>query len=266
MTGNNGELSFEEFSSEVLADLKLAYLSRYCSLIGQKGGFFGESQVRNISVTGRKLPRLPWQKIFKDGDWRSGYYRDQTFLMATGMSDAVEFFSQVYGDTDLGFNPSNGGRSFNNHYASRSLNPDGSWKHLSEMKNTAADLSPVAGQMPRLIGLGLASKLFRQNPQLQSYTNLSHGGNEVAFGTIGDASTAEGHFFETINAAAVLQIPVAVAVWDDGYGISVTKDLQIVKASVSEGIKRFCQGRGQQWHPFILRARLGLSRAGQDVQ
>ncbi|HYW95860.1 MAG TPA: thiamine pyrophosphate-dependent dehydrogenase E1 component subunit alpha, partial [Bacteroidales bacterium] len=238
MTGHNQELSFDDFRKEVLADYRLAHVSRQCSLIARREVLSGKAKF-GIFGDGKEVAQIAMAKSFMPGDWRSGYYRDQTFLMATGMSGPVEFFAQVYGDTDLNFNPSNGGRSFNNHFATRSLNPDGSWKALSQMKNSAADLSPVAGQMPRLVGLGYASKLFRQNPDLHRYTHLSGNGNEVAFGTIGDASTAEGHFFETVNASAVLQIPVALAVWDDGYGISVTKDYQIVKASVSEALKGF---------------------------
>ena len=141
-------------------------------------------------------------------------------------------------------NPGSAGRNFNNHFATTSINPDGSWNNLSEMKNSCADLSPTAGQMPRLIGLGYASKLYRENPELAGMTSFSRGGNEVAFGTIGDASTAEGHFFETMNAAAVVQIPLAMAVWDDGYGISVTKDKQMVKASISEALEGFKKKKG----------------------
>ncbi len=237
-TGQKQEISFEEFRDEVLADYRLGWVSRHCSILARREVMSGKAKF-GIFGDGKEIAQIAMAKHFMPGDWRSGYYRDQTFLMATGMSDPVEFFAQLYGDTDLDFNPSNGGRSFNNHFATRSLNPDGSWKALSEMKNTAADLSPVAGQMPRLIGLGYASKLFRQNPQLRELTNLSHGGNEVAFGTIGDAGTAEGHFFETLNAAGVLQIPVALAVWDDGYGISVTKEFQTIKSSISEVLRGF---------------------------
>ncbi len=237
-TDHKQEINFEEFREEVLADYRLACLSRQCSLIAHREVMSGKAKF-GIFGDGKEIAQIAMAKNFLPGDWRSGYYRDQTFLMATGMSGPLEFFSQLYGDTDLEFNPSNGGRSFNNHYASRSLNPDGSWKKLSETKNTAADLSPVAGQMPRLVGLGYASKLFRENPQLHGYTDLSHNGNEVAFGMIGDAATTEGHFFETLNAIGVLQIPVAIAIWDDGYGISVTREYQTVKANISEVLRGF---------------------------
>lgn len=195
-----------------------------------KFGIFGD---------GKEIAQIAMARNFREGDWRSGYYRDQTFMFATGMSDPREFFAQLYGDTDLEWNPGNGGRSFNNHYATRTLNPDGSWKNISKMKNSAADLSPTAGQMPRLVGLAYASKLLRGNPELKPFHHIFGNGDQVAFGTIGDASTAEGHFFESVNAAGVLQIPMALAVWDDGYGISVTKDYQIIKASVSEILKGF---------------------------
>jgi 2-oxoisovalerate dehydrogenase E1 component len=238
MTQAKSDLSFTDFEKEVLTDYKLAHISRNCSTIARKEVLSGKAKF-GIFGDGKEVAQIAMAKNFREGDWRSGYYRDQTFLFATGMSNPKEFFAQLYGDTDLDWNPGNGGRSFNNHFASRFINPDGSWKDLSKMKNTASDLSPTAAQMPRLIGLGYASKLFRNNKDLQSFTNLSHNGNEVAFGTIGDASTSEGHFFESMNAAAVLKIPVALAVWDDGYGISVTKEYQTVKSSISEALKGF---------------------------
>jgi pyruvate/2-oxoglutarate/acetoin dehydrogenase E1 component/TPP-dependent pyruvate/acetoin dehydrogenase alpha subunit len=230
--------SFEEFVREVLADYRMAMVSRHCSIIARKEVLTGKAKF-GIFGDGKEIAQIAMAKSFMNGDWRSGYYRDQTFMFASGISNPEEFFAQIYGDTGLDHNPGNGGRSFNNHFCTRSLRPDGSWQNLSAMKNSAADLSPTAGQMPRLVGLGYASKLFRQNPELHKYKEFSNNGNEVAFGMIGDASTAEGPFFETMNAAAVLQIPMAVAVWDDGYGISVTKDLQIVKASISEALKGF---------------------------
>ena len=230
--------SFEEFVHEVIADYKTALISRHCSLLARKEVLTGKAKF-GIFGDGKEIAQIAMAKSFLPGDWRSGYYRDQTFMFATGISNPEEFFAQIYGDTGLDHNPGNGGRSFNNHFCTRTLLPDGSWHNLTEMKNSAADLSPTAGQMPRLVGLGYASKLFRQNPELHSFKEFSNNGNEVAFGMIGDASTAEGPFFETVNAAAVLQIPVAIAVWDDGYGISVTRDLQIVKSSISEALKGF---------------------------
>jgi pyruvate/2-oxoglutarate/acetoin dehydrogenase E1 component/TPP-dependent pyruvate/acetoin dehydrogenase alpha subunit len=223
---------------EVLNDFYLAHLSRQVAYFGRKEVLSGKAKF-GIFGDGKELAQIAMAKFFRKGDWRSGYYRDHTFMMAAGMFTAEQFFYQLYGVTDETINPGSAGRNFNNHFASTSLNEDGSWKELSAMKNSCADLSPTAGQMPRLIGLGYASKLFRNNPALGPYSDLSDKGSEVAFGTIGDASTAEGMFFETMNAAAVLQIPLALAVWDDGYGISVTKDLQIVKASISEALEGF---------------------------
>jgi 2-oxoisovalerate dehydrogenase E1 component len=237
------DASFEEFVHEVLADYKIAMVSRHCSILARKEVLTGKAKF-GIFGDGKEIAQIAMAKSFMAGDWRSGYYRDQTFMFASGISNPEEFFAQIYGDTGLDHNPGNGGRSFNNHFCTRTLLPDGSWQNLSKLKNSAADLSPTAGQMPRLVGLGYASKLYRQNPELHKYKEFSNGGNEVAFGMIGDASTAEGPFFETINAAAVLQIPVAIAVWDDGYGISVTKDLQIVKASISEALKGFEKKEG----------------------
>lgn len=224
--------------NEVLNDYYTGWLSRSMSLIGRKEVLTGKAKF-GIFGDGKELPQIAMAKYFEPGDWRSGYYRDQTFMLATGMSSLEEFFHQLYGNTDLADNPSNGGRSFNNHFATRSHNEDGSWKNLAKQKNTASDLSPTAGQMPRLLGLALASKLYRNLPHDKSYENFSSGGNEVAFGMIGDASTSEGHFFEVMNAAAVMQVPIAMAVWDDGYGISVSRDLQTVKSSISEALSGF---------------------------
>ncbi len=228
---------------EVLADFHMAQLSREIALLARKEVLSGKAKF-GIFGDGKEVAQIALVKNFLHGDWRSGYYRDHTFMMAAGIINAEQFFYQVYGHTDEKENPGSAGRNFNNHFATRSINPDGSWNNLSEMKNSCADLSPTAGQMPRIIGLGYASKLYRQNSELAGMTQFSRGGNEVVFGTIGDASTAEGHFFETMNAAAVLQIPVAMAVWDDGYGISVTKDKQIVKESVSRALEGFKKEEG----------------------
>ena len=228
---------------EVLADFKLAHLSREIAQLARKEVLSGKAKF-GIFGDGKEVAQILLAKNFREGDWRSGYYRDHTFMMATGITSTVQFFFQVYGHTDETVNPGSAGRNFNNHFATQSVNPDGSWNNLASMKNSSADLSPTAGQMPRIVGLGYASKLYRESSQLAGITQFSKGGNEVTFGTIGDASTAEGHFFEAMNAAAVLQIPVAMAVWDDGYGISVTKDKQIVKASVSEALEGFKKKRG----------------------
>jgi len=234
-------ITFEK--KDVLADFELAHLSREIALLARREVLSGKAKF-GIFGDGKEVAQIAMAKYFRDGDWRSGYYRDHTFMMATGITNAEQFFYQIYGHTDETENPGSAGRNFNNHFATLSVNPDGSWNKLAEMKNSCADLSPTAGQMPRMVGLGYASKLYRENSQLAHMTQFSHGGNEVVFGTIGDASTAEGHFFEAMNAAAVLQIPLAMAVWDDGYGISVTKDLQIVKESVSEALEGFRRQEG----------------------
>lgn len=239
MPGTSINLSREE----IMADFSLAHLSREIAMLARREVLAGKAKF-GIFGDGKEVAQIALAKNFMDGDWRSGYYRDHTFMMATGITNEEQFFYQVYGHTDENVNPGSAGRNFNNHFATRSINPDGSWNNLSEMKNSCADLSPTAGQMPRLVGLGYASKLFRDNPELAFMTQFSKGGNEVAFGTIGDAATAEGHFFEAMNAAAILQIPVAMSVWDDGYGISVTKDKQIVKESISKALEGFRKEKG----------------------
>jgi pyruvate/2-oxoglutarate/acetoin dehydrogenase E1 component/TPP-dependent pyruvate/acetoin dehydrogenase alpha subunit len=222
----------------ILADFRLANLSRSLSIIGRREVLTGKAKF-GIFGDGKEIIQLALSKQFKNGDWRSGYYRDQTWMMAMGLYDSLEFFHQLYGNTDNQFNTGSGGRVFNNHFSVPNINPDGSWRDLTKQKNSSADISPTAGQMPRLLGLAYASKLFRQNKDLQQFTNLSLKGNEVAFGSIGDASTSEGYFWETINAAGVLQVPMAVSVYDDGYGISVPKKYQTTKGSISEILKGF---------------------------
>jgi len=225
---------------EVISDYRLACESRQASILGRKEVLTGKAKF-GIFGDGKELPQLAMAKVFKAGDWRSGYYRDQTFMLATGMMTLEELFAQLYGDTDIKFNPSTGGRLMNNHFASRTLNDDGTWKELTALKNSSADISPTAGQMLRLLGLAQASKIFRNNPLLKDKKQFSINGNEVAFGTIGDASTSEGHFFETLNAAGVLQVPMAVSIWDDGWGISVPRKQQTTKDSISELLKGFAK-------------------------
>ena len=178
-------------------------------------------------------------RFFREGDFRSGYYRDQTFMMAAGLHSVQEFFAQLYAHTDVNAEPASAGRMMNGHFATRTINEDGSWKELKELKNSSADISPTAGQMPRLVGLALASKYYRENRQLSNSTIFSDNGNEIAWGTIGNASTSEGHFFEAINAAGVMQIPMVISVWDDEYGISVHAKYQTTKQNISEILKGF---------------------------
>ncbi len=223
---------------EVLADYRLANLSRTLSVVGRREVLSGKAKF-GIFGDGKEIVQIALAKQFMEGDWRSGYYRDQTWMMAMGLYNAEEFFHQLFGNTDKKLNPGNGGRVFNNHFSTPNVNEDGSWKELSKLKNSSADLSPTAGQMARLLGLAQASKLFRNVKEMKSLKNFSNGGNEVAFGSIGDASTSEGPFWETINAAGVLQVPLAVTIYDNGYGISVPKKLQTTKESISEVLKGF---------------------------
>ena len=240
MISNTG-ISFDEFKKEILRDYKIGQLSRNLSLIGRKEVLGGKAKF-GIFGDGKEVAQLAMAKQFKSGDWRSGYYRDQTFMLAAEMTTPLEFFASLYGETDTDLNPDNGGRSFNNHFGTRIIDESGNWKDIANIKCTSSDISPTAGQMPRLVGLAYASKLYRNNPALKNASKFSNNGNEVAFGTIGDASTSEGHFFETLNAASVHQIPMAISIWDDGYGISVPKKIQTVKESISTALKGFEKG------------------------
>ncbi|PKP22230.1 MAG: transketolase [Bacteroidetes bacterium HGW-Bacteroidetes-21] len=231
-------LSFEEFCKDVKEDYRLACLSRQLSIMGRKEVLTGKAKF-GIFGDGKEIAQIALARFFKNGDWRSGYYRDQTFMLAAGLLTPEQFFALLYGDTDIRNNPHNGGRSFNNHFSTPNQDSKGKYLALTAQKNSSADISPTAGQMPRLLGLALASKLYRNNPELKKETKFTIDGNEVAFGTIGDASTSEGHFWETMNAASVLQVPMAVAVWDDNYGISVPKKYQTTKQSISEALKGF---------------------------
>ncbi len=231
---------------EILNDFRLANESRQVSILGRREVLTGKAKF-GIFGDGKEIPQLAMARVFQPGDWRSGYYRDQTFMFATGMMSLEEFFAQLYGDTDQEFNPGTGGRLMNNHFSRPTIDKKGNWLILSEQKNSATDSSPTASQMPRLLGLAQASQVFRNNPELKTFTNFSKNGNEVAFGTIGDASTSEGHFFETINAAGVLQVPLAISVWDDGWGISVPGKYQTTKQNISailQGFEKNEQGNG----------------------
>lgn len=231
-------LSFEEFRKEVLNDYRLACDSREVSLLARKEVLTGKAKF-GIFGDGKEVAQIAMSKYFQPGDFRSGYYRDQTVAFATGIATPEQFFSQLYADPDLKNDPFSGGRQMNSHYATPNLDKDGNWLNLVEMKNSAADMAPTAGQMPRALGLAYASKMFREVEALQSYKGLSNNGNEICFATIGDASTSEGHFWETMNAAGVLQVPLAVFVWDDGYGISVPRKYQTTKGSISAALEGF---------------------------
>ncbi|MAN59185.1 MAG: transketolase [Flavobacteriaceae bacterium] len=232
------DLSFDDFKAEVLHDYKIAVTSRECSLLGRREVLTGKAKF-GIFGDGKEVPQLAWAKAFKNGDWRSGYYRDQTFMMAIGQLTIQQFFAGLYGHTDIQADPMSAGRQMGGHFATHSLHSDGSWKNLTEQKNSSADISPTAGQMPRLLGLAQASKIFRHVKGLEDKTHFSVNGNEVAWGTIGNASTSEGLFWETINAAGVLQVPMVMSVWDDEYGISVHAKHQTTKENISEILKGF---------------------------
>jgi pyruvate/2-oxoglutarate/acetoin dehydrogenase E1 component/TPP-dependent pyruvate/acetoin dehydrogenase alpha subunit len=234
----NQALSFEEFKASVLNDYRIACESREASLLGRKEVLTGKAKF-GIFGDGKEIAQLAMAKAFREGDFRSGYYRDQTFMLASGLMTVQQFFAQLYAHADEDAEPMSSGRSMNGHFGTTTVNADGSFRNLTELKNSSADISPTAGQMPRLLGLALASKLYRQNPELHAFTQFSNQGNEVAFGTIGDASTSEGHFWETMNAAGVLQVPLAMSVWDDGYGISVPTKFQTVKANISKALQGF---------------------------
>jgi pyruvate/2-oxoglutarate/acetoin dehydrogenase E1 component/TPP-dependent pyruvate/acetoin dehydrogenase alpha subunit len=231
-------LTFEDFKTEVLNDYKIAVTSRECSLLGRREVLTGKAKF-GIFGDGKEVPQLALAKAFKNGDFRSGYYRDQTFMMAIGQLNIEQFFAGLYGHTDLAHDPMSAGRQMGGHFATHSLREDGSWKNLTQQKNSSADISPTAGQMPRLLGLAQASKIYRKVSGINNATNFSLLGNEVAWGTIGNASTSEGLFFETINAAGVLQVPMVMSVWDDEYGISVHAKHQTTKENISEILKGF---------------------------
>ncbi|MCX7549897.1 alpha-ketoacid dehydrogenase subunit alpha/beta [Xanthomarina sp. F2636L] len=231
------DLSFEDFKTEVLNDYKLAVTSRECSLLGRREVLTGKAKF-GIFGDGKEVPQLALAKAFKNGDFRSGYYRDQTFMMAIGELNIQQFFAGLYGHPDIAHDPMSAGRQMGGHFATHSLDENGDWKDLTKQKNSSADISPTAGQMPRLLGLAQASKIYRQVNGIDT-TNFSENGNEVAWGTIGNASTSEGLFFETINAAGVLQVPMVMSVWDDEYGISVHARHQTTKENISEILKGF---------------------------
>lgn len=236
-TQRNKQLSFEEFKAEVLTDYKIAVTSRECSLLGRREVLTGKAKF-GIFGDGKEVPQIAWAKAFKKGDWRSGYYRDQTFMMAIGELTIEQFFAGLYGHNDIHLEPMSAGRQMGGHFATHSLNEDGSWKNLAQQYNSSADISPTAGQMPRLLGLAQASKIFREVQGIDT-TLFSNQGNEVAWGTIGNASTSEGLFWETINAAGVLQVPMVMSIWDDEYGISVHARYQTTKENISAILSGF---------------------------
>jgi len=238
MVEEQNAISLDEFKKQVIEDYRLCQVSRQASLLGRKEVLTGKAKF-GIFGDGKEVAQVAMAKAFQKGDFRSGYYRDQTFMFAIGELTVRQFFAQLYADTSIEREPASAGRQMNGHYATRSLDENGEWKNLMEIKNSSADISPTAGQMPRLLGLAYASKLYRNNVDLQGMTNFSNFGNEVAFGTIGNASSAEGPFWECVNAGGVLMGPMAISIWDDGYGISVPNKYQITKQNLSEVLSGF---------------------------
>ena len=226
------KLSFESFRNEVLNDFYTVCISREASLLGRKEVLTGKAKF-GIFGDGKEVAQVAMAKFFKEGDFRSGYYRDQTFQFAIGQATVEQFFAQLYADPDENNDPNSAGRQMVSHFCTALTDEQGNWVDLANRKNTIADLAPTAGQMPRGLGVALASKCFRGIKELKKFKHLSDNGNEVCFVTIGDAATSEGHFLETVNAAGVMQVPIALFVWDDGYGISVPKKLQTTKGSIS---------------------------------
>lgn len=237
------KLSFDRFCDEVLRDYQLACESREASLMGRKEVLTGKAKF-GIFGDGKEVAQIAAAKFFRPGDFRAGYYRDQTFVFASKLATIEQFFAQLYANPDIKQDPFSAGRQMNSHFATPNVDAEGNWLPLAHQKNISSDMAPTAGQMPRALGLAYASKVFRKVEQLSDFAELSNNGNEVCFCTIGDASTSEGHFWETVNAAGVMQVPLAIFVWDDGYGISVPKKLQTTKGSISEVLKGFQQREG----------------------
>ncbi|WP_461534118.1 alpha-ketoacid dehydrogenase subunit alpha/beta [Sinomicrobium sp.] len=236
-TDSRQDITFDDFKTQVLQDYRIAVTSRECSLLGRREVLTGKAKF-GIFGDGKEVPQLAMARAFRNGDFRSGYYRDQTFMMAIGEFTPSHFFAGLYAHTDIEKEPMSAGRQMGGHFLTYSIDEEGNWKDLTQQKNSSSDISPTAGQMPRLLGLAQASKIYRQVPETNS-KGFSEGGNEVAWGTIGNASTSEGLFFETINAAGVLQVPMVVSIWDDMYGISVHAKHQTTKESISEILKGF---------------------------
>jgi pyruvate/2-oxoglutarate/acetoin dehydrogenase E1 component/TPP-dependent pyruvate/acetoin dehydrogenase alpha subunit len=249
-TTSKTEITFEDFKQEVLNDYKIATISRECSLLGRKEVLTGKAKF-GIFGDGKEIPQLAMAKAFQNGDFRSGYYRDQTFMMAIGHLSIQQFFAGLYGHSDLAHDPMSAGRQMGGHFTTHSIDENGNWKNLTQQKNSSADISPTAGQMPRLLGLAQASKIYRNVRGLENLTNFSNEGNEVAWGTIGNASTSEGLFFETLNAAGVLQVPMVISVWDDEYGISVHARHQTTKESISEIMKGFQRDENNKGYEIL---------------
>jgi pyruvate/2-oxoglutarate/acetoin dehydrogenase E1 component/TPP-dependent pyruvate/acetoin dehydrogenase alpha subunit len=238
MSKQKSSADFPLSPDEIIKDYRLAYQSRQASLVGRREVLSGKAKF-GIFGDGKEVIQLAIARAFRKGDWRSGYYRDQTWMLMLGVISLNDFFAQLYADADVNHEPATAGRAMNGHFASRYLNPDGSWRDQTRMYNVAADVSPTAAQMPRTVGLAYASRLYRQIPELAGQTQFSHNGDEVAWATIGNASTAEGLFWESVNAIGVLRSPAVITIYDDGYGISVPNQFQMVKENIGEILRGF---------------------------
>ena len=237
VTDQTNAPSVDGFRKQLLDDYRLVCVSREASLLGRKEVLGGKAKF-GIFGDGKELAQIALSKVLKPGDWRSGYYRDQTLMMAQGLLTVEQYFAALYANTDVSHEPSSAGRQMGGHFATRFLDDSGEWMDQTKQFNSSSDISPVGGQMPRLLGLAQASKLYRSLPEVaKKNKKFTNQGNEIAVGTIGDASTSEGPFWETMNAACVLQVPMLMNVWDDGYGISVPKEFQTTKASISQALR-----------------------------
>lgn len=238
-----GSLFFS--AEEIIQDYRIAYRSRQASILGRREVMTGRAKF-GIFGDGKEVAQIAMAKAFRNGDFRSGYYRDQTFMFAAGMSDVKQFFAQLYAHADVASDPASAGRGMSCHFGTRSLTDEGIWKNIAQSKNSSSDISPTGAQMPRLVGLAYASKLYRQLKALHQFTHFSHNGEEIAFGTIGNASCAEGLFWESVNAIGVLKAPALISIWDDGYGISVTNEFQLTKENISSLLKGFQREPGSE--------------------
>tara|TARA_B100001287_G_scaffold205573_1_gene174664 strand:- start:776 stop:3172 length:2397 start_codon:yes stop_codon:yes gene_type:complete len=234
---NKNSISFNQFKEEILEDYRVAFTSRECSLIGRREVLTGKASF-GIFGDGKELPQIAMAKFFKKGDFRSGYYRDQTFMLSLNEVTPKQFFAGLYAHTDINYDPMSAGRQMGSSFSTHSLNEDYEWVNLNNQYNSSADLSPTGSQMPRLLGLAQASKIYKEI-KISNSEKFTKNGNEIAWGTIGDAATSEGHFFESINAAGVMQIPMIISIWDDNYGISVPAKYQTTKGDISEVLKGF---------------------------
>ena len=261
------KISYDTFREEVLEDYRMAHVSRHCSVVARKEVLTGKAKF-GIFGDGKEVAQVALARAFRKGDFRSGYYRDQTLMFALGLLRIDEFFAQLYADSEPDRDPSSGGRQMNSHFATRLLTDDGNWKPQTDSFNSTADLSPTGAQMPRLVGLAFASRLYRHLEGLEHLSGFSKHGDEIAFGTIGDASCAEGVFWESVNAAGALKAPMLLSIWDDGYGISVPTEFHITKGHLSSILRGFQRAPGDDegFDEFLWATRSELATSVDDFE